>query len=616
MKNISRQPVLWMPASADAWRGAVLCLSLVICASAYSFRFTSFLHVKEGVLCVSVILIALLATASRNAGRGGFTAFLPLWVFVAVALAGVFAVQARSPSEAITKAASWQLLLLGATLVFDLLSREEWRMRVIGSIGVSAALVAALGLVQYTGLCPVLFPVFAQYTQRVYSVFGNQDLYGGYLALGVPILIHGTVCQQFVSVRQTVATTNCVLRRQGLNYPALLGLAVVIPGIMISGSRTAWLAACLGAAAVLSAKPSGPSEGEMMRYGVSRHVPAVAGLVALVMAITLWMTPEATLHRVITAFKIEDRGVQTRLWMWHGTLDMILDAPILGVGLNNYGYWSPRYLGVSVQGPGGNQHILGEFHADQPHSEPLRLLAETGLAGIACWFWMGARVVRAILSETGRGPSQGPALGALLALIAFALFNGPFDSPPHAFAGLLLVGILLQVKVGTVTSFMNQRPPRPDTTRSYWKSLAHKRGYCPYFYALALSAFLIAAVHIPSYLLRAAEDAHLGPQADISRYAHAVNYPWPNALAHKEYGFALAEAGLDDEANRELVAALRGLDTGDIYLALAILSAKRGDREETYRWAAECLTRWPGNPEAKGLIEAQSRVDATSPSRF
>jgi hypothetical protein len=134
--------------------------------------------------------------------------------------------------------------------------------------------------------------------------------------------------------------------------------------------------------------------------------------------------------------------------------------------------------------------------------------------------------------------------------------------------------------------------------------------------ALALSAFLIAAVHIPSYLLRAAEDAHLGPQADISRYARVINYPWPNALAHKEYGFALAEAGLDDEANRELVAALRGLDTGDIYLALAILSAKRGDREETYRWAAECLSRWPGNPEAKGLIEAQSRVDATSPSRF
>ena len=130
---------------------------------------------------------------------------------------------------------------------------------------------------------------------------------------------------------------------------------------------------------------------------------------------------------------------------------------------------------------------------------------------------------------------------------------------------------------------------------------------CATVIALALSAFLIAAVHIPSYLLRAAEDAHLGPQADISRYARVVNYPWPNALAHKEYGFALAEAGLDDQANRELLVALSGLDTGDIYLALAILSAKRGDREQTYHWAAECLSRWPGNPEAKGLIEAQSR---------
>jgi tetratricopeptide (TPR) repeat protein len=124
--------------------------------------------------------------------------------------------------------------------------------------------------------------------------------------------------------------------------------------------------------------------------------------------------------------------------------------------------------------------------------------------------------------------------------------------------------------------------------------------------AVLVGGFLLLTVHVPSYLLRAAEDAHLGPQADISLYPRVVDYPWPNARAHKEYGIALAEAGQDEEARQELLKALKGLDTGDIYLALALLASEAGDRRATLRWATECLFRWPGNPDALRLIEMQS----------
>jgi O-antigen ligase len=593
----------------DDWRGRVLCLTVVLCPTLYSFHFTSFLHAKEIVFALSVIVMALLAALSRRITLRGFGAFLPLWIFIGVALAGAFAVQAKVPSDVLTKAAYWELLLLGVAAVFDLMSDDKWQTRVTNAISISAALVAALGLIQYAGFRAgeLLFPMFPAYTQPVYSVFGNQDLYGGYLALGVPLLIN--------RVSGIGYRVSGPLTRIG-NWAALLGFAAVVPGIMISGSRSAWLAACVGTAVSVfgswnSGLPQDPKP--ETRY----PIPA---LVVLLMAVTAWLVPGATVNRVLATFGAEDRGVHARLWMWEGTLSMIRDAPILGVGLNNYAYWSPRYLGEPVLGPRRNAQVENEFYADQPHSEPLRVLAETGLIGAVCWLWMVARVIRVSgfgfrvsgvtkRSLAARDPTpetRNPVLGALLAFVVFALFNGPFDSVAHVFVGLLLASMLLR-------RTEKQRPSLESSEAA--AGFVQDRGRCVHrlsvpvavpILAVVLGGFLLLTVHVPSYLLRAAEDAHLGPQADVSLYPCVVDYPWPNARAHKEYGIALAEAGQDEEARQELLKALKGLDTGDIYLALALLASEAGDRRATRRWATECLFRWPGNPDALRLIEMQS----------
>ena len=528
--------------------------------------------------------MALLAALTRSIDKRGFTAFLPLWIFIGIVIASILAVQPRVPSDILTKAAYWGLLLLGAALAFDLMSDEKWQARVISAITFSAALVAALGLLQYIGfrVCDLIFPVFPGYTQRVYSVFGNQDLYGGYLVLGLPLLIH------------RVSDS----RMRPRDWLPLLGFAVVIPGILISGSRSAWLAAGLGTAfSVCMSRRSGLPQ--CPRPETRNPTPAIAGLAALLVAITLWLAPSATLDRVFATFTTEDRGAHARLWMWEGTLYMLRDAPILGVGLNNYGYWSPRYLGESAQGPRCNAQVQTEFYADQPHSEPLRLLAETGLIGAGCWFWMAARIIRVSglgsrvpgfakslpVTRNPKPDTRYPILGALLGFFVFALFNGPFDSVAHTFVGLLLAAMLL--------ARAREAPMPPSPSLSLVAPIL----------AAVLGGFLLLTVHVPSYLLRAAENAHLSAQADVSPYARAVSYPWPNFTAHKERGLALAEVGRNEEARQELLKALEGLDTGDIYLALAMLAAQSGDRQATLRWAAECLFRWPGNPDAMRLVE-------------
>ena len=145
----------------------------------------------------------------------------------------------------------------------------------------------------------------------------------------------------------------------------------------------------------------------------------------------------------------------------------------------------------------------------------------------------------------------------------------------HVWAGLLLMGMLLV---------------RPDT------GLARKRLSAHVLFPVTVATCVVMAwaVFVPSYWLRAAEDAHLAGEPSLELYERALAHPWPNAEARKEYAFALSEAGRDADARRELERTLEGLDTGDAYLSLALLAAKRGDRESARRWGEECLRRWRG----------------------
>jgi tetratricopeptide (TPR) repeat protein len=174
----------------------------------------------------------------------------------------------------------------------------------------------------------------------------------------------------------------------------------------------------------------------------------------------------------------------------------------------------------------------------------------------------------------------------------YAVFNCPSQSIAHGFAGLLFAGMLL-------ARHRASAPARKSRSAAWVQPLG----------TLAASAFLVWAVVLPSYSLRAAEDAQLAGRPALPLYESVVRHAWPNAAAHRDYGIALADAGRYDEADRELQRALDGLDTGDIYLALAVAASKRGDKQSAYRWAVECTRRWPLNPEARQLIDLERMKD-------
>lgn len=530
------------------WRDGVCCALLVCLPLLFSFGFYSFDHPKELLLLAALIPLAL--TAQAGSFGASVRALLPLWLWLGVAVL-VGLATAAVPAFVVEEAGRVLVLLGFAGLVWDWLSRPTAFSQLALAVGIGAVGVAVVGLAQYAGLAGGLLPAVAGYDQPVYSVFGNQDLFGGYLALGMTLLLGDLTRSR--SARWHLLQT--------------AGLLLLAAGLVLSGSRSAWLAAALGVAMVLAR--SGPRRA---RWGRLVALLLLGVVPAVVMA---WPRP---LERIAATFAEGDVGGPARLWFWDGTVRMIQEAPVVGLGLGQYPYHSPAYLGDALAAAGRESHYYNEIHTEHAHNGVLELLAETGLLGLCLVAWLLWRVVR-------RGPR--PAWPALATLFTFALFNASLHSTPFALAGLLLLATTLAAPL----------PPEAGARGGRFALL---------LIGLLLVVLRMWTVHVPSVLLTRAEDAHLRGVPSEALYQRALSWPWPNAEAHEGLAIHYIESQQSAAALGELRLALRGLDTGRVHLLLGELAAAAGEREAALAALRACLHRWPANARA---LHALWRLD-------
>ena len=124
-----------------------------------------------------------------------------------------------------------------------------------------------------------------------------------------------------------------------------------------------------------------------------------------------------------------DRG---RIAMWRHTLEMVLDHPLLGVGLDNWEYAYPIYDRGRTSGK-----ITAESEPVRPHNDFLWILSELGLVGLALFIWLLWCIWRLAGTAIGRGSSP-VALTALagvagaVGLLGHGLFSFPKEQPATA----------------------------------------------------------------------------------------------------------------------------------------------------------------------------------------
>lgn len=171
---------------------------------------------------------------------------------------------------------------------------------------------------------------------------------------------------------------------------------------LVTFSRSGWVGALVGLGVVAVTAPRG------------RRAWLVAAGVALALSVAVF-APSAVVDRAQSFTDLErDRSNATRYYMALSTVEMIRDDWVYGTGLGAFDQAFPRY-----RKPGTYISIV------RPHTLPLALWAETGVAGLLAELVLtgGLVFVHWRRRPNGWGAVEAAALAGLLALLVQSLFQ-------------------------------------------------------------------------------------------------------------------------------------------------------------------------------------------------
>jgi len=305
--------------------------------------------------------------------------------------------------------------------------QRAWR----GALLVGAAGNALYALVQFSGLDPVWG--FYGYL-RPFAMQGNAAFLAGYLGMAVMVAASGAV-----AAGSRAARAGMVL---------LAGFLFV--GLLVTGSRAAWVASWLGIAllaAVVLARHGAPQ----------RRWAAAVG--AVMLGLTVLYTAQAwpfartidekvlarvaadgqTLRRVPGEVHPDARGpaqrlamtlehgggMAVRLTVWRGAVAGWMRRPWLGQGLDSFRYF-PNLRDQREARLYAGRTLPAMFHYDRVHNELLEMAVAAGILGLAAYLWVLAAFLVPSLRAAAGGDllAAGAAAGALSYLLALQVQPG------------------------------------------------------------------------------------------------------------------------------------------------------------------------------------------------
>jgi tetratricopeptide (TPR) repeat protein len=227
---------------------------------------------------------------------------------------------------------------------------------------------------------------------------------------------------------------------------SLLSLTTMLLCLFYTRTRGAWLSLTLGCIVLVCLFcVVSPLRNELKRnIQMMWAEPIIRGftIVCTICLIVGMLQPAQTSKEVIQQFDEQkststaaiqsvftpgsDRG---RLDMWRHTLQMIMDHPILGVGLDNWEYQYPPY----------DQGSKITFNSEpvRPHNDPLWIASELGLIGLGIYLYLLLRAVKIAWKNLHQKDAQLQRLAltglfGLTALFIYSLFSFPKEQPTSA----------------------------------------------------------------------------------------------------------------------------------------------------------------------------------------
>jgi O-antigen ligase len=388
--------------------------------------------VLVGALAAS-ILVGCILFARGNVLVRAHPALVMLALYAGVAI--LSAAAAKSP-ELSLRASAHLLIFAGAAYFLSqaLMTTGNARGPLAVSV-VAAGLFSAHALIQFTGRDVLAFQIpyrndFLRGFQ-VYSVFGNPNLLGDYLAISFPIILG-----LWLSARRTGA--RMLFMTCGVLAATALCLTV---------SRGAIMGAAAGVAVFMAARFAGRNR---------------AGLAAAAAILVITAGMGATLMLGRGQAKSESMNMReiTRGATWL----MVRDNPGLGVGFDRYRHEHLTYQAAYFANPDHQEYayLANREKQRHAHNEFMQITAETGVPGLAVFLgFLAALALPLVRAARGRTPDACAAalLGSGAAFCAVSIFSFPLRVPQTAALLCVLAACAMALAPHTAARESNAQLP-------------------------------------------------------------------------------------------------------------------------------------------------------------
>jgi O-antigen ligase/tetratricopeptide (TPR) repeat protein len=352
----------------------------------------------------------------------------------ALAMAGLIGWQLISPRGSVNPPATWESARLygayvGLLLVVSTLPLTRARVARIAACMVAWAVgLAAVGFVRQLGIGSGWPVPQLEASPRLISTFVNpnhQALFFAlalFIALGLLLRPSGRGPKGLASPPGPLASLPARVLLVGGTFALALALVLTL-------SRGGIVSAAAGILAILALAVSG-------RVRRPALLP-VLGVVVGVVAYAGWVGLESVSDRFQAVLREPTSDLRWRIWL--GTLGVVADAPVTGIGLGAFqdGFSPYRPAVVPL-----------DRVVDHAHNDFLQLLAETGILGLAISLWgLVAFTVFTVRRWRGRrdpfvrGLVLG-GIGAVVAAVAHSLVDFSLRMPGNAVALVVLAGLL------------------------------------------------------------------------------------------------------------------------------------------------------------------------------
>ena len=397
--------------------------------------FLGFVERPSTILAVMVGITAVSYFLKFIVGKRAFTVRL---ADVMVLLLGILllfgGVITAGGAKSLSSAVMYTVLILSYFLVVNLMNTREWLDRCIAAVAVPSGLIAAIGILGYATVnMPAKWidtEMFADIGSRAVSTFDNPNMLATYLLMTAPFI------WMYLRRRETSGSGRVI---------ALVGGAASVICMVLTWSRGGWLGIITAAVIFL-----------LINY---RYVLKYFIAVGLLSPVWLMLLPNNIINRFTSIGNLADSSTYYRLYTWKGTLKLLAEHFVGGIGVGHSAF-SQIYPLYAYVGTEITMHSHNLF---------LELAVEIGIMGLLVFLIAVFMILQrgfGCIKYHSDDRNAVAAVSAAIAGVAGALVHGMVDHIWYNYRVFFMFWIVAAI----VCAFANVYPKRSRYSEYYNKN--------------------------------------------------------------------------------------------------------------------------------------------------